>query len=422
MRRRIVDPNDRVWKYARLFALPLLTLMLGSLVPGDAAAIPAWTRKHGLPCSACHYPAPPRLNTFGHQFRRAQFRTPEELNQEVDFKRLADFVSMRIRSRYNYDSPEDGFPTGSGTSPVSSGFALNDATLFFAGPVAKHFSGFVELERPGNEEIIEAVVSAGGIYGNETNFWTFRIGQFHTLARVGFGGLDRPTGISTPLALSSAVVSGNAFKLNQDQVGAEGTWVRKNGRVIFQVLNGADLGGAGTTDRGDQNRDKDFLLAYELLWGDIASGLTVFAYDGRQDDLTSAAAPDVISVKRYGITAAQVFKSGFEVQGGLVAGTDDYSLPVGGVDSIDGRAFWLELEQNFSNAKDLTVFARWDSLDSNTDIDDNERDQITLGFVWPVSNWHVRWGFEYQNVTQENALPIGDLRDQKAVAEIMLNF
>jgi hypothetical protein len=351
----------------------------------------------------------------------------DEFNKEADIKKVGNYVAMRIRARYEFDDPENGFPGG---SVVTRGFKLNDATFFYAGPVSKNFSGFVELERPGDSPEVEAVVSIGGVRGKPDSFWTFRLGQFHTLTRVGFGGLDRPTGISTPNALSRALVSGNSFKLNQDQVGIEGTYVNKNHRFIGQVLNGSNYTGAvstvsaGTTDQADKNRDKDYVLAWEMMWGETASGLTVFAYDGTQDDPDDTAAPNVLKMKRYGVSAAQVWKNGFEVQGGFVTATDDYDKALGGVDSVDGRGYWVEVEKYWSKAHDFTIFGRYDVNDPDKDVDDNTRTQGTLGFAWPVADWHARWAFEYRNIKQEDPTPVtgGSFNEQQAVAELMLNF
>ena len=409
---------------ARLVHVALLFVVavaLFALFPSSASAIPAWSRQYDVACSTCHYPAPPRLNAYGHKFRRAQFRLPDEFNKDADWKNLKNYVAMRIRARYEYDSNE-------GANTITSGFKLNDATFFYAGPVSKNFSGFVELERPGDSPEVEAVVSIGGIRGKPDSFWTFRLGQFHTLTRVGFGGLDRPTGISTANALSRAVVSGpvgetaNSLKLNQDQVGLEGTYVRKNWRIIGQILNGSDLLSAGTVDRADESRAKDVVLAYEMMWGERASGFTAFVYDGEQNDpgLPLATAPNVLSMKRYGVTGAHVFKGGFEVQGGYVKGTDDYDVPYGAVDSVSGNGYWLELEQYFSKMKDLTIFGRYDSTDPNNDVNDNSRTQLTVGLVFPVADWHLRWALELRKITQESAL--GDLDDNVAVGELMLNF
>ena len=409
---------------ARLVHVALLFVVavaLFALFPSSASAIPAWSRQYDVACSTCHYPAPPRLNAYGHKFRRAQFRLPDEFNKDADWKNLKNYVAMRIRARYEYDSNE-------GANTITSGFKLNDATFFYAGPVSKNFSGFVELERPGDSPEVEAVVSIGGIRGKPDSFWTFRLGQFHTLTRVGFGGMDRPTGISTPDALSRALVSGptgetaNSFKLNQDQVGLEGTYVRKNWRIIGQILNGSDLLSAGTVDRADESRAKDVVLAYEMMWGELASGFTAFVYDGEQNDpgLPLATAPNVLSMKRYGVTGAHVFKGGFEVQGGYVKGTDDYDVPYGAVDSVSGNGYWLELEQYFSKMKDLTIFGRYDSTDPNNDVNDNSRTQLTVGLVFPVADWHLRWALELRSITQESGT--GDLKDRVAVGELMLNF
>jgi hypothetical protein len=387
-----------------------------ALFPTPASAISAWGRKYDVPCSTCHFPAPPRLNVYGEKFRRAGYRTPEEFNKDVDWKSVSDYIGMRVRARYEYDSPEDGF----GTGMVTNTFTLADATLFYAGPVGKHFNGFVELERPGNDAEIEAVVSIGGIYGSPDSFWTFRIGQFHSLVRVGWGGLDRPTGISTPIPLSRALVAGDAYKINQDQVGLEGAYVFKNSRFFAQILNGADLVTASTTDHVDQNRQKDWMVGYELLWGDMASGLSAFYYDGTQDDPASAVAPDKITFNRYGVTAAQVWKNGFEVQGGFVQGKDDYSIPVAAVDSVTGQGYWVELMKYWESAHDLSIFGRYETQDPDTDTDDDVRTAEVVGLVWPVASWHVRWALEFRNISQETT--VDTFSDKQAVAEIMLNF
>ncbi|HEV8374991.1 MAG TPA: hypothetical protein VGR38_02020, partial [Candidatus Polarisedimenticolia bacterium] len=57
-----------------------------ALFPSRASAISAWSRKYEVPCSTCHFPAPPRLNVYGEKFRRAGYRTPEEFNKDVDWK------------------------------------------------------------------------------------------------------------------------------------------------------------------------------------------------------------------------------------------------------------------------------------------------------------------------------------------------
>lgn len=63
----------------------------------DAHAIPAWARKYDQPCQMCHYPAVPRLNAFGHKFRQAGYRTPDEINQVIKVENVSNYLSVRGR-------------------------------------------------------------------------------------------------------------------------------------------------------------------------------------------------------------------------------------------------------------------------------------------------------------------------------------
>src|ERR1700687_3445535 len=62
--RTMVDPS--LPKSILIFTLVLLSFVLSSSQPSHA--IPAFARKYGLPCSACHI-GWPILNVFGQQFR-----------------------------------------------------------------------------------------------------------------------------------------------------------------------------------------------------------------------------------------------------------------------------------------------------------------------------------------------------------------
>ena len=414
-------------RFVRGSLLFVLAGTLQALFPSAALAIPAWSRKYDVACATCHYPAPPRLNVFGQKFRRAQYRLLDEFKKDADWKSVGNYLSMKISGGYDYDSPKSGFP---GAGGVTSSFKLDEVSLFYAGPLGKNFSGWVELERPGDSSEIEVAASIGGLRGRPDSFWTFRLGQFHTLGEHGFGGIDRPTGITSPLAFAGSLVENNDFALSQPQVGVEGNYVHGNSSVTARVLNGANLftgaDGARTTDQADQNRDKDYFLSYELLWGSTASGLTVFGYDGRQEDLADPATPPgVVKVRRFGASAAQIFKGGLEVQGGIMKGKDDYSLTfpaITGANSIDGQGYWVELEQYLSKAKDLTVLARWDSVDPDTDVSKNSRTQITVGVVMPVADWHSRWALELRNIRQEDPSSNESFTDRQAAVELVLSF
>jgi hypothetical protein len=124
---------------------------LGSLVP-PAHAIPAFARKYGLPCSACHE-AWPMLNNFGQTFKDngyqlgngrdapiyqepsywpIMFRTQAFWHRENNNRQVVDLVA--------------GNP-GAGqieSSVTSSGFDINGIDVITAGTLYKNISFFVQ--------------------------------------------------------------------------------------------------------------------------------------------------------------------------------------------------------------------------------------------------------------------------------------
>jgi len=86
----------------------------------------------------------------------------------------------------------------------------------------------------------------------------------------------------------------------------------------------------------------------------------------------------------------------------------------------DGRGWWVEVEQYLKDVGDLTLFARYDQTDPNTDVSDNTRHKITGGLAWPVEGWHARWAVELRHIKQEGAT--ADLSTNEAVGELMINF
>lgn len=257
-------------KLAIIMAL-VLVVVAGVLLATvrEAKAIPAWARKYNADCAMCHYPVVPRLNSFGHQFRRAGYRTPDEFNKEQDVSKVGDFLSVRARARFGYENKEGGIER--------SEFTLNDATFFYAGALTKNFSAFVEsgIESTGD---IEMLAQLQGVFGSSDRYVSIRAGQMHPLQRAGFGGFDRPTGISTnPLHSTTLTTTafkggGTSFSLATDQKGIEVAYVLGRSRLLAQVLNGLDLDAKGTATKGDIDPMKDYLVAYEHIWMTLPPG------------------------------------------------------------------------------------------------------------------------------------------------------
>src|SRR6266545_8125867 len=143
MKRKESVMNRKLGVVLAFIAVVVEGVLLASV--RESEAIPAWARKYNADCSMCHYAAVPRLNTFGQQFRRAGYRTPDEFNKDQDVTKVGDFLAVRLRTRLNYENKEGQIER--------SEFKLNDATFFYAGPVTQNFSGFVESEIGSTGEI-----------------------------------------------------------------------------------------------------------------------------------------------------------------------------------------------------------------------------------------------------------------------------
>lgn len=172
-------------KFVIVTALTVVVLV-GALLATvrEAKAIPAWARKYNADCAMCHYPVVPRLNSFGHQFRRAGYRTPDEFNKEQDVSKVGDFFSVRGRARFGYENKEGRVER--------SEFTLNDVTLFYAGALTKNFSAFVEsgIESTGD---IELLAQLQGVFGSSDRYVSIRAGQMHPCnARASAGSTGPP--------------------------------------------------------------------------------------------------------------------------------------------------------------------------------------------------------------------------------------
>lgn len=381
----------------------------------ESEAIPAWARKYGADCSMCHYPVIPRLNSFGHQFRRAGYRTPDEFNKDQDVTKVGDFFAARLRARFDYENKEGQIER--------SEFTLNDATFFYAGAISKNFSGFVESEIESDGEI-ELVGQLQGVFGKAERYISFRTGQMHTLPRVGFSGFDRPSGISTNPLLSTTLtrsgpIQGANFALNKDEKGLEITYVQGRGRLLAQVLNGVNQDGSGTASKGDVDADKDFQVAYEYILDDIASGVTAFYYKGSYPGVAS---PSAVSQRfnfyRLGIMANKIFPVGFgyfELQGGYIRSSDNVPAQVG--PNVLGHAGYVESQQ-YLTGPEITFLERFSIIDMETVSNIVTRKDYMVGVVAPVQTW-LRVAAEYTYTTDNWA---NGLSDHSALLELQANW
>jgi hypothetical protein len=119
----------------------LLLLVILSSTPGYA--IPAFARKYGLPCSACHE-AWPKLNSFGQNFKDQGYQLNNDRDSPIWMNPSYWPVAMRITPHWHFESvSRQPVDTGDGTveqTIKTSGFDLTGIDILTGGLLAKNVS------------------------------------------------------------------------------------------------------------------------------------------------------------------------------------------------------------------------------------------------------------------------------------------
>ena len=382
-------------------------------------ALPAFARKYKADCAMCHYSVVPRLNSFGQQYRRAGYRTPGEFNKDQDFLNVNNMVAGRIRSQFVYENKE-GFVE-------RTEFKSPEFALYYSGAISRNFSAWIHATA-NNSTKVDFHGHIQGVFGKPNSFFSFRIGQMHMLQQQGIGGFDSPLAISTtpinniPLTSTGKPVT---FTFNKRQKGIELAYVRGPGQLRLQITNGLNEDGSGTADSGDIDSDKDYLVAYDHILDDIASGFTVFYYHGTtHGTVTGGFPPSAVDREfnywRAGVNVSKIFHipefGFFELQGGYTRSHDNNPTGTPAGTDIDGNAFYVESQQ-YITGPEVTFYERFSLIDLDLARDNSTRKDYTIGAVTPLQTW-VRITGEY-TFTDNDAT---GLSDHVGILELQINF
>lgn len=200
--------------------LLVLSAMLAMTEP--TYAIPAFARKYGLPCSACHE-AWPKLNNFGQVFKDSGYQLGNERDTPITQHPAYFPITVRITPQWRWEHTKrmevDSIPGGrpACTDPAApsppncstpiersvstSGFDLSGLDLWMAGTLAKNIS-FLVLP----------AMEANGAFGFEAAWVRFDnlLGSPWLNLKFGKHELDTPISQKRFLALSE---NGGFFQL-----------------------------------------------------------------------------------------------------------------------------------------------------------------------------------------------------------------
>ncbi len=411
---RAASPYTGRLAIALILILVVITMMFVATVR-ESQALPAFARKYQADCAMCHYPVVPRLNAFGQQYRRAGYRTPIEFNKDQDFTKVNEQFSGRIRPQFIYENKEGAIER--------SEFKFPELAFYYSGAVSRNFSAWVHATSS-NSTNLDFHGHIQGVFGKPEHFLSVRVGQMHMLQQQGVGGFDSPTGISsTPVNKVALTRTGTpvTFNFNKRQKGIELAYIRGPGRLLLQVTNGLDDTGSGTRSTGDIDPDKDYLVAYEHLLDNIASGVTVFYYNGTTHGIASSSAIDQeFNFWRTGVNASKIFtvpELGFvELQGGYTRSHDNNPSGTAAGLSIDGNAFYVESQQ-YITGPEITFYERFSLIDVDLAKKNSTRKDYTIGVVTPLQTW-LKVSAEYTFTDNRDT----GKTDHLATLELQINY
>ncbi len=400
-------------------AIPLVLIFIATVgfllaTIRESEAIPAFARKYNADCAMCHFPVIPRLNNFGQMYRRMGYRTKIEINKDQDITNVNNMLAGRIKSQFQYVNTKGQIE--------KTEFTFPDVSFFYAGAISRNYSAWIHAFAS-NSTSVDFHGHIMGNFGTAENMFMFRVGQMHMLQQEGVGGFDRPTSINTnpvhALALTRATVvaagnpaaptGGSTYNFDLRQKGIELAYIHGPGKLGLMISNGLNQNGSGTASTGDIDTPKDYLVFYEHLLDDLASGFTLFYYNGTTHGTASpTAVSNEFNFNRFGFNLSKVFPVAdlgfFELQGGYVRSHDNNPAapitfgtpPVTGPvipTSVTSNSFYVESQQ-YLTGHEITFYERYSAIDLNGPQKNGIRKDYTAGFVKPLQTW-VRLSGDY---------------------------
>jgi hypothetical protein len=356
--------------------MPILAALgCAVLVPQAGQAIPAFARKFGVKCYACHT-IPPALNKNGYMFKRLGYRMPpdemdgskpapkiSELDKDIKFS-ITNSLAIITQTSFTVDNNK-----ADTTSTTKNSFNLDEAALFAAGTIPEsNFSYFVhyELFSDGQSYLEQAI---GGYTGGRANSSYFvKAGQMHVQEGEGTRAAMFYNLFPDP-ALTLTNGDPLLFTLDQHPVGVNVgyTWASPYFKQVFavsaKVTNGLNADGSEILFDSQKN-SKDFWVDADYWFGPDG-GVTFMAYRGTKDQVQNAGTPDEFTyrptITRYGLMGNYLFFDKLDLLGGYIRSRDDWQSTMGGpVMSYTANGFRGEVDYYVKPG--FAFMARYDRL------------------------------------------------------------
>ncbi len=349
----------------------------------DAFAIAAWGRRYG-DCTACHA----RLNVLnqnGRQFLMSGHR----MGNEEEGESINQYLSVTEKFRMIVTDKED--------SKVSTDFQMEALSVYSGGPLDKNLSYFFEFYLYDyGKEVGHASLGATKLadayaqynyWLTDTNFLAVRAGHMIPfLVHTHEGGARLP--VSRPLVIadkswsktsvdSAGIAVGTAdikYSLRERSMGVEVSGYFSPVYVALGAVNGDQYA------TGDINNFKDQYVTAQVNLG--PGNIGVYGYNGKYP-ITVGRFSYNDEFQRYGVLG-DVAISNLTLSGAYILGKN--TLPdVSNESEVSKSGFYL---LGYFLATDrVAPFVRYDLVDPDTDVDNDETKAIVGGVSLVVSRY-----------------------------------
>ena len=401
-------------------------LLLGTV---QLMAIPAWSRLTGTSCNACHATPTWQLTTTGLEFLKNGHRM-EATKLDAKDQKLDNYMSFVWKGRAygdSLDSKRTGLAT---TQKPATNFEQHSFSLYTGGALSDRFSYFTELylsENTGNasganvvqgdaarKKLAEAFLQ----YNQPINpdmFVAVRAGEIlpgilHVFGVGARSAEQRALVLNDPLAGNS-----NTFRPFSRQQGMDATLNSTHSETSLSVgvVNGSST---SVTNSIDADNHKDWYASALWSFDKSQSAVGLYHYQGQfsnyatPNDFATALSFDN-KFKKDGLMA-RFIRDKFRLVGAYFLGEETMApgTIISGVPTTKtkNKGFYGLVDYNFTDS--FGIFARYDSLDPNKDVANNQITMVMFGLngmLYQSDKSGARWNFEY---TEKQSYNHGDIK------------
>jgi len=387
-----------------------ILLAIALIAPATTFAVPAWSRQAAASCTACHATPTMQLNKTGLDFLKNGHRA-EALKASMDDMKWDHYFSLVWKGRVFSDQLDDARTGLANTQKPTLEFEQHSFSIYTGGALADRFSYFTELYLSENtgatsganvvqgdsarKKLAEAFIQYNHPLGEDgESFLAIRAGEILPAILHVFG-VGARSAEQRAIVLNEALAgNSNTYRPFSRQQGLDATIVNKHFELAAGIVNGSDT---STTNSIDADSDKDIYLSGLFNLDENESAIGAFYYKGKFSNFTV----------KQDFTTALLYKNDFYKAGVMgryirdnwrLVGT--YFLGEETINATGSKAnnagFYALADYNFSDT--YGVFARYDRLDPNTDIDNNEVSMVLLGvnmMLYQSEKSGARLQFEY---------------------------